>query len=407
MNSNYVHRKWNTLFIDLGIVVVRSNAMIFKNIKNIWLFGLILLLLNSCYSNQTSKTLGGIEDMSILEEVKERKWLNCGVNGNLRGFSYAKLSEIDMTKIDNDSNIPNNNILQEIEKSTVGFDVDICRAIAAAIFDDPNAVRYRFLDTQERFEELSSKKIDVLSRTTTWTLERDVSIGIEFAPIVFYDGQGILVQKNSKVKSLNDLNVKVICVQTETTTKKNLEDEKKKRNLTFQIRPLQKEKDVYGLYEKGECQAVTSDRSQLAANLNSLKNPDEHIILSETLSKEPLAPAVIDSDLQWVEIVRWIIFALMEAEELGINQNNLEQMKASKDPKIIRFLGLEATGDSIGSRLDLEPDYVQRIIRHVGNYGEIYDRNLGPNSSTPIERGLNNLWNNPKQRGFIYSPPFR
>ena len=161
MNSNYVHRKWNTLFIDLGIVVVRSNAMIFKNIKNIWLFGLILLLLNSCYSNQTSKTLGGIEDMSILEEVKERKWLNCGVNGNLRGFSYAKLSEIDMTKIDNDSNIPNNNILQEIEKSTVGFDVDICRAIAAAIFDDPNAVRYRFLDTQERFEELSSKKIDV------------------------------------------------------------------------------------------------------------------------------------------------------------------------------------------------------------------------------------------------------
>lgn len=369
-----------------------------QNINNIWLLGLILFLLNACSSTQT------LGDNSILEQVKERGWLNCGVNGHLPGFSYVNKEELDLTKLDNDPNILNN---QQIQRSVVGFDVDICRAIAAAIFNDPNAVRYRFLNTKERFEEISSGKIDVLSYTTTWTLERDVSINMEFAPIVFYDGQGILVQKNSEVRSLNDLNGKVVCVETETTTKKNLEDEKKKRNLTFQIRELQNKRDVYQLYEAGECQAATSDRSQLAASLKLLKNPDEHIILGETLSKEPLAPAVIDSDLQWVEIVRWIVFALIEAEELGINQNNLEQKKASTDPKIIRFLGLEGTADSIGSRLGLEPDYTQRIIRHVGNYGEIYERNLGPNSSTPIERGLNNLWNNPEEPGLIYSPPFR
>ncbi|NEQ38472.1 MAG: amino acid ABC transporter substrate-binding protein [Okeania sp. SIO3I5] len=379
--------------------------MKFENINNIWLFSLILLLLNACSFTQPSETL---EDKSILEQVKERGKLNCGISGNFPGFSTVNLSNIDITKLDNNPKI-SNNIYQQIQESAVGFDVDICRAIASAIFDNPNAVEYRFLDTTERFEAISSGNIDVLSRNTTWTVERDVSIDIEFAPIVFYDGQGILVRKNSEVKSLNDLNGKVICVQIETTTEENLEDEKKKRNLTFKIRPLQDANDVYRLYEAGECQAVTSDRSQLAGQLTSLKNPDEHIILPEILSKEPLAPVVINSDPQWIDIVRWIVFTLIEAEELGINQNNLEQMKASKDPKIIRFLGLQGTADSIGSRLGLESDYAQRIIRHVGNYGEIYNRNLGPNSSTPIPRGLNNLWNNPdpKQRGLIYSPPFR
>jgi len=391
--------------------------MKFKNINNIWLLGLILLLFNACYSTQTSDSSGKtfqspetseqtLGDKSILEKVKERGWLNCGVNGNLLGFSYVQLKNIDITKIDNEQNIQNN-IYQQIQNSVVGFDVDICKAIAAAIFDDPDAVKYRFLDTKERFAEISSGKIDVLSRSTTLTVERDVSINIEFAPIVFYDGQGILVRKNSEVKSLKDLNGKAICVKTETTSHKNLEDEKRKGNLTFTIRPLD-ESDVYRLYEAGECQAVTSDKSQLAGKLNSLKNPDEHTILEEiTLSKEPLAPVVIDSDLEWINIVRWIVFALIEAEELGINQNNLDQMKASTDPKIIRFLGLKGTANSIGSRLGLEPDYTQRIIRHVGNYGEIYERNFGLNSATPIERGLNNLWNNPKQRGLIYSPPFR
>ncbi|GFZ93103.1 amino acid ABC transporter substrate-binding protein [Okeania sp. KiyG1] len=381
--------------------------MKFKNVKNIWLLGLILLLLNACSLTQTYKTSEQtLGERSILKQVKKRGWLNCGVNGNIPGFSYVQLKDFDVTKIDNDPNIPNN-IYEQIQSSVVGFDVDICRAIAAAIFDDPNAVKYRFLDTKERFEEISSRKIDVLSRNTTWTIERDVSINIEFAPIVFYDEQSILVRENSEVRSLNDLNGKVICVETETTSQKNLEDERKKRNLTFQIRELQDKKDVYRLYEAGECQAVTSDRSQLDVNRNLLENPDEHLILRETLSKEPLAPVVIDSDSQWVNIVRWIIFALIEAEELGINQNNLEQKKASKDPKIIRFLGLEGTADSIGSRLGLEPDYAQRIIRHVGNYGEIYERNLGPNSSTRIRRGLNNLWNNQEEPGLIYSPPFR
>ncbi|NEN92834.1 MAG: transporter substrate-binding domain-containing protein, partial [Okeania sp. SIO3H1] len=197
--------------------------MKFQNINNIWLFCLIFLLLNACSSTKTSETS---RDKSILEEVKQRGWLNCGVSGDSPGFSYVDRRDIDITQLDNEQKY----LDSKINNSLVGFDVDICRAIAAAIFNDPNAVRYRLLDTKERFQEISSGQVDVLSRTTTWTLGRDVSIKLEFAPIVFYDGQSILVRKNSEVRSLNDLNDKVICVETETTTLGNLEDERKKRN---------------------------------------------------------------------------------------------------------------------------------------------------------------------------------
>ncbi|NEO56211.1 MAG: amino acid ABC transporter substrate-binding protein [Okeania sp. SIO3B5] len=332
------------------------------------------------------------EDKSILEQVMERGKLNCGVYGNLPGFSHV--SKIDMTQ---------GNFEEQKQENTSGFDVDICKAIAAAIFDNSEAVKYEYLSSEGRFKS----KVDVLSRNTTWTVERDISYkdkDIEFGPIVFYDGQGILVRKNSEVASLNDLNDQTICVKKGTTSEENLVDEMKKRELRFEIKSLQSQNEVYKLYKQGECQAVTSDKSQLAGILKAQDNPNEHTILSETLSKEPLAPAVIDSDQQWVEIVRWVVFALIEAEELGINQNNLEEMKDSKDPKIRRFLGLEKQEKNIGSLLGLEPDYTQRIIRHVGNYGEIYDRHFGPNYSTPIERGLNKLWN---KGGLIYSPPFR
>ncbi|MGD1716647.1 amino acid ABC transporter substrate-binding protein [Dapis sp. BLCC M172] len=349
-------------------------------------------------------------DQSILEQVMERGKLNCGVYGNLAGFS--NVSQIDMTQ---------DNIEEQKQENTSGFDIDICKAIAVAIFNDPKAVKYKYLDSEERLkskEHLESKKYDVLSRNTTWTVSRDVSDNnIEFGPIVFYDGQGILVRKNSEVKSLNDLNGTTICVKAGTTNQENLDDEKENRQLTFQIKPFRSQKDINRRYKQGECQAVTADKSQLVGLLSSLNNPSEHTILPETLSKEPLAPAVIDSDQQWVEIVRWVVFTLIEAEELGINQNNLEEMKDSKDPKIRRFLGLEKQEKSIGSLLGLEkqeksigsllglePDYAQRIIDKVGNYGEIYNRHFGPNTSTPIERGLNNLWNN---GGLIYSPPFR
>ncbi len=343
---------------------------------------------------------------SILEKVKDRGKLNCGVYGDLPGFS-----DIDQSKI----NSVEGNLEEQYQENTFGFDVDICKAIAAAIFDNPEKVKYEYLHIQESFtlgKNLKSKKYDVLSRNTTWTAERDISKNVEFAPIVFYDGQGILVRTNIGVTSLKDLNGKAICVLKGTTSEKNLDDENNKPNISFKIKPEQSINDIYESYKNNECEAITSDKSQLAGMLSEMvkeeENPDEHTILEETLSKEPLAPVVIDSDQQWVEIVRWVIFALIEAEELGINQNNLEQMKASKDPKIRRFLGLDQQDKSVGSLLGLEPDYAQRIIRHVGNYGEIYERHFGLNTSTPIPRGLNNLWNNkdPEKRGLIYSPPF-
>lgn len=382
---------------------------IFMKINNFnYLLLLILILLPlkiGCEYTKNPDKQQLKKNINILKEVQQRGWLICGVSGDSQGFSDAQLNDIDVTRLDNEPT--SSDFYDEVQKSIVGFDVDICKAIAAAIFDDPEAVRYRLLDTKERFEEISSREIDVLSRNTTWTVERDVSIKLEFAPVVFFDGQGVLVRKDSGIQSLNDLDGKTVCVETETTTEKNIEDEIKKRGINYEIKRIQFQKDVYKQYEAGQCQAVTSDKSQLAAKLNELKKPDAHVILTETISKEPLAPAVIDSDLEWIEIVRWVVFALIEAEELGITQSNLEQMKNSTDPRIRRFLELDASEDSIGSRLNLSPGYTQRIIKHVGNYGEIYERNLGPNSSTPIERGLNNLWNNPEERGLMYSPPFQ
>ena len=380
----------------------------FQEVKNLWSFTLIfiILLIVGCTTQlsnvEESESILEEESESILEKVKQREFVNCGISGNLRGFSYVNLEDIDIIELYKEKTLED-----KIQKNLFGFDVDICKAIAAAIFDDPEAVNFVLLDTKDRFEAISSQEIDVLSRTTTWTVKRDISIKVEFAPIIFYDGQGLLVRKDSGIKSFSELAGNTVCVETETTNNENLEDEKKKRGFAFKIKPIQSQKDVYRLYEAGECQGVTSDRSQLAAMLNSLNNPEEHIILPEIISKEPLAPVVIDDDLEWIEIVRWVVFALIEAEELGINQTNLEQMKKSKDPQIIRFLGLEENEDSIGSRLNLSPDYTQRIIKHVGNYGDIYERNLGPDSSTPIERGLNHLWNHPEGRGLMYSPPFR
>jgi len=340
---------------------------------------------------------------SVLQKVKERGVLNCGVSGDLPGFSNVDLGNVDITTIDNDAA---DNVSVLAQKSLSGFDVDICKAIAAAIFNDPEAIEFRFLDTQERFEELTSGKIDVLSRTTTWTLERDISINIEYAPVVFYDGQGVLVRKDSGIESLKDLTGKDICVEIETTNEENIRNEMRKLNISYELRPLGSKKEVYDFYESGKCQGVTSDRSQLAATRTILDSPDSHVLLPEVISKEPLAPAVLEGDVEWLEVVRWVVFSLIEAEELGINQNNLEEMKKSTDPQIVRFLGSQESGDSIGARLKLGPDFTQNIISAVGNYGDIYERNLGENSSTPIERGLNNLWNNPTESGLLYSPPF-
>lgn len=336
-----------------------------------------------------------ISSLTTLDKVKERGTLNCGISGNLPGFSDLK--NADPTQVDRD---------RFLQESSRGFDVDICRAIASAIFNDPQKVTFSFLDTQARFAELNNGNIDVLSRTTTWTLDRDVSINIEFAPIVFYDGQGVMVKKDSGITSIGDLAGKVVCVEITTTNEDNIRDTAKKIGIS-EIKALESKADVYRLYEEDECQAVTSDRSQLASVRTELGNPENHILLPDVISKEPLAPAVAEGDVEWLEVVRWVVFALIEAEELGITQANLETMKASSDPEIVRFLGLETTNDSLGARLNLSPQFAQSVVEHVGNYGDIYERNLGKNAPISIDRGLNNLWNSPEEKGLLYSPPFR
>jgi len=315
---------------------------------------------------------------SRLEIAKKRKRIVCGVHGGIKGFS----------------------IRQENDRYS-GIDVDICRAVAAALFDDPEAVEYVNLGTNNRFSAVSVGNVDLLSRNTTWTLKRDSALTIDFAAIVFYDGQGVMVRKNSGIAKWEDLNNQSICVTTGTTSELNLYDEMARRQLNYYPVKFLEYNNAFTAYQAGRCQGITFDRSQLFARKSVLEDSDRHIILDEVISKEPLGPVVIEGDSKWLEAVRWVVYATIEAEELGINSQNLEEMKTSQNPRIKRFLGIE--GD-LGFTLGLAPDFAQRIVRHVGNYQEIYDRNLGENSKLQIPRGQNQLW---KNGGLLYSPPFR
>ncbi|MGK7916546.1 MAG: amino acid ABC transporter substrate-binding protein [Prochloraceae cyanobacterium] len=318
------------------------------------------------------------ETESRLELVKKRQRLICGINGRLPGLSYK----------DKNGNYS-------------GLDVDICRAVAAALFNDPDAVEYRSLGSNERFTAVSLGKIDLLSRNTTWTLKRDAVFDVDFASIVFYDGQGIMVRQDSGITKFEDLNNKSICVATGTTNELNLYDEMRRKGINFTPVKYLDEFNVFKGYRERRCEAFSSDRSQLLARKFSFENPNQHLILEDTISKEPLGPAIIDNDSEWLAVVRWITYALIEAEELGINSTNLEEMKQSENPQIRRFLGLEG---NLGRSLGLSKDFTQHIIYHVGNYGEIYERNLGEKSPFKLPRGLNDLW---KNGGLLYSPPFR
>ena len=313
---------------------------------------------------------------SHLDRLKERKKLICGISGKLPGFSY-----------------------KDDQGNYSGFDVDLCRAIAAAFFNDPKAVEYRHLDN-DRFTAISLGEVDILARNTTWTLKRDAAFKVDFTSITFYDGQGIMVRKDSGIKSLKDLNNKYVCVSG-TTNQFNLYDQMQGQGSKYYPVKFINNVNAFKGYTKQRCQAFTADRSQLFIRKLSLDNPQQHRVLPEVISKEPLGPAVVDDDAEWFEVVKWVTYALIEAEELGINSTNLETMKQSQNPQIRRFLGLE--GD-LGQTLGLSNDFTQRIIYHVGNYGEIYDRNLGNKSPFKIPRGLNKLW---KNGGLIYSPPFR
>lgn len=319
------------------------------------------------------------ESRGHLGVIMKRGKLICGVSGQLPGFSFVD------------------------EKGKYsGLDVDVCKVVAIALFDDPEKIEYRNLNAKERFTALQSGEVDILSRNTTATLSRDSSVGLEFAPVVFYDGQGIMVKKESGILTLKDFEGKAICTQTGTTTEQNLSDQMRKLGVKYTPVVFEDVNAAFTSYQEGRCEGVTSDRSQLVSKRTTLPNPENHVILEEVLSKEPLAPAVKNGDSQWSEVLRWTIYATIEAEELGINSENIEQISATtKDPNIKRLVGSEG---ELGKGLGLSNDFAYRIIKKVGNYGEIYDRNLGPQSSLKLERGQNKLW---KNGGLMYSLPFR
>ncbi len=315
-----------------------------------------------------------------LKAVQARGKLICGVNGQLPGFSYLD---------------PQGNFS--------GFDADFCRALAAAIFGDPNKVEFRATTTQERFTVLQTGEIDVLIRNTTWTLVRDTELGLNFAVTTFYDGQGIMVPKDSGITTLQDLEGGTICVQKGTTTELNLADVMATEGISYTPAVFDDVNATYGAYAEGRCDAVTSDKSQLSSVAKGLlPDPDNHVILDITLSKEPLGPVVRHGDDQWLDIVKWTVFATFAAEQYGITSANVDEVRSTtQNPEIKRLLGLE--GD-LGLKLGLTNDFAYNIIKLVGNYGEIYARNLGEGTPTYIPRGLNSPYT---EGGLLYAPPFR
>ncbi|MEM9927438.1 MAG: amino acid ABC transporter substrate-binding protein [Cyanobacteria bacterium P01_D01_bin.50] len=345
-----------------------------RKLKFILLSLPLIFTISSCVAEPSA------ENNSRLNTVKSRNQLLCGVSGQLPGFSF----------VDTDGKYS-------------GLDVDICRAVAAALFDNPDAVEFRNLNAKERFTAVQTGEVDILSRNTTWTMSRDTSVGMNFAPVVFYDGQGMMVRKNANIKSLENLQGKAICTQTGTTNEQNLADQMRKRGITYKPVVFEDINTAYATYQQGRCDAVTSDKSQLISRRTTLPKPEEHVILEEALSQEPLTPAVADGDAKWGDTVRWVVNAIIKAEELDINSQNVEQLKTnSKDPEVRRLLGVE--GD-LGEGIGLPKDFGARIIKHVGNYGEIYDRNLGAKTKLNLPRDKRNQpWT---KGGLMYSPPFR
>lgn len=314
-----------------------------------------------------------------LKTVQDRGKIICGVNSQVPGFGY----------VDSAGNFS-------------GFDVDYCRALATAIFADPTKVEYRPVTASERFTALQSGEIDVLSRNTTWTLSRDTELNGNFTHTTFYDGQGMMVPKDSGITKLEDLNGATICVQTGTTTELNLADVMAARNIQYTPAVYEDADGTFNAYSQGRCDAVTTDKSGLVARRAVLPDPANHVILDETMSKEPLGPMVRHGDDQWFDIAQWTVYTLIAAEEYDINSQNVDDVKANTNsPEVKRILGVE--GD-MGTKLGVSNDFAYNIIKQVGNYAEVYDRNLGPDTPTYIPRGLNNLYTN---GGIMYAPPFR
>ncbi len=344
----------------------------------VWISGLVGLTVfcSGCATLNSSET-------SRLNLIQKRGELKCGVSGKIAGFSFLRS-----------------------DGRYEGFDVDICRAMAAAFIGDPSKVQYRPLTAPERFTALKTGEIDLLSRNTTFNLSRD-SIGgngVTFAPVVFHDGQGLMVKKSSGIKNIKQLANSNICVGSGTTTEQNLNDAFQERKLSYTPIKYQDLNQVVAGYIQGRCKAMTSDRSQLAAARSAFPKSENHVILKEILSKEPLAPASIGGDQKLADAMRWVIFALFSAEEYGINQKNvdLKLKEAINDKSLMslrRFLGIDG---ALGNKIGLPNDFVVKIIKATGNYGEIYNRHLGKNASLTIPRGFNRSY---KDGGLLISPP--
>ena len=313
-----------------------------------------------------------------LDDVKAKGFIQCGSNTSLIGFGFP-----------------------DEQNNWTGLDVDFCRALAAAIFNDPTKVKFTPLSAKERFTALQSGEVDVLSRNTTWSMSRDTSLGLKFAGVMYYDGQGFLVKKSLGVNSALKLNGASVCTQTGTTTELNLADYFKANNMTYQVVAFEKEEEVLKAYQDGRCDVYTTDQSGIYAQRLKLANPDDHVVLPEIISKEPLGPLVRQGDDAWFNVVKWTYYALINAEELGITSKNIEEMKNSANPEVARFVGKE--GD-FGTGIGLTNEWAAQIVKHVGNYGEIFDRNLGEGTQLKIARGKNALWN---KGGLQYAPPIR
>lgn len=314
-----------------------------------------------------------------LDAIRSRGALNCGVNPSLPGFAAA-----------------------DSQGNWTGLDVDVCKAVAATVLGDASKVKWTPLNATQRFAVLQAGEIDILSRNTTWTLNRDASLGLHFTGTTYYDGQGFMVNKKSKITSAKQLKGATVCVQSGTTTEKNLNDYSKVNKLNIKPVVFDTQEATNKAYFAGRCQAYTTDASGLASVRNKeATNPDDHVILPDLISKEPLGPSVRRGDDEFFAIVKWVVYALIEAEEYGITQANVDQMKSSTDPVVQRILG---TSEDTGKLLGLDKEWAYRAIKAVGNYGEMFERNVGPKSTLKLPRGLNNQWN---KGGLMYAPPVR
>ena len=349
----------------------------FKHSKKLFavLAAFALLFVYACEPAGNKQSKG---QSKTLKQTQKKGFVRCGVSQGLPGFSNA-----------------------DAAGNWTGVDVDVCRAVAAAVLGDANKVKFTPLSAKERFTALTSGEIDILSRNTTWTLSRDADIGLTFVGVNFYDGQGFMVRKDSGITSVDDFaNGISACTNIGTTTELNMRDFFNSRNISYEPVAFEKADEVVAAYDSGRCDTYTTDKSGLAAQRTKMSNPDDHMVLPETISKEPLGPVVRQGDSVWEDIVRWSLNVMIEAEEYGVNSGNADSMKSSENPAIKRLVGAEG---ELGAAFGLDNEWSLRIIKQVGNYGESYKRNIADTGILP-DRGPNELWT---KGGILYVPPAR